>query len=36
MVAGAKQSDAGWSFIINNTNERNFLEGRIFDGQVLK
>ena len=34
MVAGAAQSDAGWSF--GMAGETNFLEGRIFDGSVLE
>ena len=34
MVAGAAQSDAGWSF--RDPNERNFLEGRLFDSRVMR
>jgi len=35
MVAGAPRSDAGWSFGNTPGGERNFLEGRIFDGRWL-
>ena len=34
MVAGAAQSDAGWSF--RDQNERNFLEGKLFDSRVMR
>jgi prepilin-type N-terminal cleavage/methylation domain-containing protein len=33
MTAGDLQSDAGWSF--GDPQEKNFLEGRLFDGRVL-
>ena len=36
MVAGATQSDAGWSFRDLPIAERNFLEGKLFDSGVLK
>jgi len=38
MTAGAVQSDAGWQFKSRDweTNEKNFLEGKLFDAGILK